>query len=115
MKTVNGVITTSSTVLSNTCDSPTFVSLPGGMFGPSTKIMIGSRTIVPITVSTAIRRACDALDHIHEPVHVADRLHRTAEAVDEAGRAGHEALPAVVALLAGVERERDRLVRHRLV
>ena len=51
------------------------------------------------------------LDHVHEAVHVPDRLHRAAEAVDEAGRTGHEALPAIVALLPGPERERDRAVR----
>ena len=47
----------------------------------------------------------DGLDDIHEAVHVAERLHRAAEAVEEAGGAGHEALPAVAALLAGAEAE----------
>ena len=53
------------------------------------------------------------LRDVQEAVHVADRLHRPAEAVDPAGRAGHEALPAVVARRRRVERELDRAVRVR--
>ena len=106
MKTVNGVITTSSTVLSVTCALAPVVPLPGGMFGPSTKIDERQRrSRVPIDASAlAIRAPWLASrapsDDIHEAVHVADRLHRAAEAVEEAGRARHEALPAVVARLA---------------
>ena len=58
MKTVNGVITTSSTVLSFTCELAPVVLLPGGMFGPRTKMTSGSTIAVPITVSAAIRPAC---------------------------------------------------------
>src|SRR5690348_17131506 len=114
MKTVNGVITTSSTVLSNTCAFASSVPLPGGMFGPSTQMTSGRTTSVPTIVSSATRPPCvdsrpggRGSDDIHESVHVADRLHRAAEPVDEAGGAGNEALPAVVALLAGTEREGD--------
>ena len=56
MKTVNGVITTSSTVLSVTWPFATSVALPGGMFGPSTNTTSGSTIAVPITVIAAIRR-----------------------------------------------------------
>src|SRR5271170_4295630 len=49
-------------------------------------------------------------DDIDETVHEAERLHRAAVAVDEAGAAGHEALPAVAALLARPEAELDRVV-----
>ncbi len=56
MKTVNGVITTSSTVLSVTWLLATWVALPGGMFGPSTKTTSGRTMAVPITVIAAIRR-----------------------------------------------------------
>src|SRR6185437_14697089 len=54
-----------------------------------------------------------ALDDIEVAVHVAEGLHRAAEAEVGAGRARHEALPAVAALLARPEREFDRPVRHR--
>src|SRR5579884_401216 len=115
MNTVNGVMTASSTVLSNTCDRPTSVPLPGGMFGPSTNSISGRTMIVPTIVSSATRQARLRSDHIDEAVHVADGLHRAAEAVVEAGRAGHEALPAVVARLARAEGELHRVVRHRQV
>src|SRR4249919_2167841 len=49
--------------------------------------------------------------HLQEPVHVADRLHRPAEAKEEAGSAWHEALPAVASRLAGPDHEGDRLMR----
>src|SRR6266536_1300899 len=101
MNTANGAITTRRTVLSKTCPFAASVRLPGGMFGPSTQITSGRTIAVPITVSAATRRPCDQLDHIDEAVHVADRLHRPAEAVEEAGRARHEALPPVMALLPG--------------
>ena len=42
---------------------------------------------------------------IQKPIHVADRLHRAAEAVEEARGAGHEALPAIATRLAGAEAE----------
>ena len=58
MNTVNGVITTSSTVLSNTWPAATGVPLPGGMFGPRTKTTSGSTIAVPITVRAAMRRPC---------------------------------------------------------
>ena len=59
MKTVNGVITTSSTVLSVTCEAAPVVRLPGGMFGPSTKMTSGRTIAVPITVSAPMRpRGC---------------------------------------------------------
>src|SRR5579884_747663 len=113
MNTVNGVITTRRTVLSVTWLEATVVPFPGGMFGPSTKTTSGRTIAVPITVSAAMRAPCPRLDHIDVPIHVADRLHRAAEPVDEAGGARDEALPAVVARLAGAEGERDRLVRVR--
>ena len=47
---------------------------------------------------------------LDEAVHVADGLHRAAQALDEPGRAGDEALPAVQARPRRAERERDRLV-----
>ena len=56
MKTVNGVITTRSTVLSVTWPLATWVALPGGMFGPSTNTTSGRTIAVPITVIAAIRR-----------------------------------------------------------
>ena len=55
MNTVNGVITTSSTVLSVTWLDATGVPLPGGMCGPSTKTTSGRTIAVPITVSAAMR------------------------------------------------------------
>ena len=55
MNTVNGVITTSSTVLSVTWLDATGVPLPGGMFGPRTKTTSGRTIAVPITVSAAMR------------------------------------------------------------
>ncbi len=55
MKTVNGVITTSSTVLSVTWELAPVVRFPGGMFGPSTKMTSGSTIAVPTTVSAPIR------------------------------------------------------------
>ena len=58
----------------------------------------------------AWRRLTTASDDIQEPIHVAERLHRPAEAVEEAGGAGYEALPAVAALGAGAEAEFDRAV-----
>ena len=56
MKTVNGVITTSRTVLSVTWLLAAGVPLPGGMFGPSTKMTSGSTIAVPITHRAAMRR-----------------------------------------------------------
>src|SRR5207237_5322753 len=50
---------------------------------------------------------------VEEPVHVAEALHRTAEAKDESGGAGHEALPAEGATLPGPEGESDCVVRLR--
>src|SRR5207302_4638444 len=93
-------------VLSKTCSVACALPLPGGRCGPTTTATIGVVTALSAIHATMTLRP--ALDHIDEAVHVPDRLHRAAEAVDPAGGAGHEALPAVVAGLPRVERERDR-------
>src|SRR5512142_308357 len=113
------------TWLSNVCPMPWTLSLPGGIRGPITSAAIGLRAMLRPSQIQSTRFPCDvllrlvsataiSLDDVQEPVHVADRLHRPAEPELEAGRAGDEALPAVLALLAGPEGERDRPVRHRL-
>src|SRR6185437_10199876 len=106
-----------STVLSVTWPDASTDPLPGGRPGPRTN----TTSAVPITLTTSHHRTMrrkwlgsltsdKPSDHLDEAVHVADGLHGTAEAVDETGGARHEALPAVQALDAGSERERDRLV-----
>src|SRR5579864_7495924 len=95
-------------VLASTCSLACALPLPGGRCGPSTNATIGvAMTLRTIHEVTTLR---PGLDHIEEPVHVANRLHRAAEAVDPAGGARDEALPAIVAGLARVEGESDRPV-----
>src|SRR5262249_38217887 len=120
-KSTTTAATVTRTVLSSTCCEDWSVELPGGIAGP-TKIATSGATISEATIQT-IRNflpwpslgggpLAGSVD-IQEPVHVADRLHRAAEAEDVAGRARDEALPAVVAGIAGAEAERDRAVRER--
>ena len=100
MKTVNGVITTSSTMLSNSWPFAASCRFAGRHVRPEHEDDERQGDAVAITVSERDPPAVTARsDHIDVSVHVADRLHRAAEAVDEAGGAGHEALPAVMALL----------------
>src|SRR5689334_1073296 len=93
------------------------VNRPGGMCGATTKPTSRSATIASTTQMTPARirweRSSTGSDDLEEAVHPADRLHRPAEPVDPAGGAGHEALPAVKARLAGLELEDDRVVRLR--
>src|SRR3954453_14900045 len=108
-------------MLSVTCPLACSLALPGGRSGPSTKITSGRAISVHTTQMAPQRRAwftsrsraepAASLDDIDEPVHVAERLHRAAEALYEPGGAGNEALPAVAPLLAGAEAEADRAVR----
>src|ERR1019366_5906586 len=111
--------------------------LPGGMIGPTTSTTIGvaiseaTSQIRPkrrawfgsggAGCSVAISTECPglwelggpSLPDVQEAVHVAERLHRPAVAVDPAGRARDEALPAVAPLCSRAERERDRAMRLR--
>src|SRR5579872_283265 len=95
-------------VFASTCSLACALPLPGGRCGPSTSATMG----VAMTLRTihAVMTLRPGLDHIEEPVHVADRLHRAAEAVDPAGGARDEALPAIVAGFARMKCEGDRLV-----
>src|SRR5450631_2463936 len=116
-----GVAIASSTVLSVTLPEACSEPSPGGMIGPTRKITRGV-AISEATIQIVVKRRAwfgslgsspgeiDGLDDIQEAVHVAERLHRAAEAVQEACGARDEALPAVAALLAGVEAEFDRAV-----
>src|SRR5437016_3300967 len=65
-----------------TCSVACARPLPGGRWGPTTTATIGVATTLSAIHATRTLRP--ELDHIEEPVHVADRLHRTAEAVDPA-------------------------------
>src|SRR5579864_6402997 len=95
-------------VLAVTCSLACRLPLPGGRCGPSTNATIGvAMTLRTIQAVTTLR---PGLDHIEEPVHVSDRLHRAAEAVDPARGARDEALPAIVACFARMEGEGDRPV-----
>src|ERR1035438_8698752 len=105
----------SSTVLSVTFPEACSLPLPGGRIGPSTRITSGVAISDATTQMVVKRRAwfgssAVSLDDIDEPIHVAERLHRPPEAVDVAGSAGDEALPAVAPLLACAEAEGDRAV-----
>ena len=112
-------------VLSETCCALCVLAFPGGKAGP-TKSATSGVAIALSTIQATITRfawfvrregRCATvdigLDDVQEAVHVADRLHRPAEAIEPARGARHEALPAVVALRARVERELDRPVRAR--
>src|SRR5580693_4444883 len=99
---------------------PMASSLPlGASSGPTKMITSGIAMTVATSHSTRKRRqwfgssratpgAAAGSDDIDEAVHVAERLHRAAVAIEEAGAAGHEALPAVAPLLARAEAEGDR-------
>src|SRR5579864_5414394 len=106
-----GVVIPISQVLSKTCSDPCTLAFPGGSEGPRRSTTRGVTTRLRAIHAAMTRRP--SLLNIDEPVHVADRLHGAAEAVDPSGGAGHEALPPEVAGLAGVERELDRAMRHR--
>src|SRR5579872_1066101 len=91
---------------------------PGGMLGASsrtTSSVAGTASAIEIHRT---RRKCSrpvtllprfSYD-LDEPVHVADGLHRPAEALDEPGSAWHVALPAVETRAGRGEAELDRLV-----
>src|SRR5579862_1724433 len=110
-----GVAAASSTVLSVTCPDASTLPFPGGSPGPIRKITIGVMITVAISHSTTMLRqwrvsstfnASPARSYdLQVTVHVADRLHRAAEPTDVAGRARHEALPAVEALVGRAERK----------
>src|SRR3984957_6291873 len=125
------------TVLSVTCPEACSEPLPGGMIGPTKRttrgVAISEETIQirpkrrawlgsggagPGSAAIAsspppVSSPTPPLHHVQEPVHVAERLHRPALPEDPSRRAGHEALPAVAALLSGPESEGDRAVRLR--
>ena len=73
-------------VVQLTCDVAGVVPLPGGMFGPSTNTTSGSTIAVATTVERGdpggvlVAAHGAPSDDIDEAVHVADRLHRAAEA-----------------------------------
>src|SRR6476659_792966 len=116
MSAAIGVAIPSRTVLSVTWPDASLLPLPGGRPGAATRTTMGVAT----TLSTAQRirkrrkwRGSDigcVSDHVDEAVHIADRLHRPRESVDESSGAGHEALPAIAPRLPGAEREGDGLV-----
>src|SRR5437762_3797845 len=113
-----GVAMPRSTVLSATWLEASWLALPGGRSGAARSTTSGVATTLSATHRASMRRkwfGSDIVgagsDHVDESVHVADRLHRAREPVDEPRRAGHEALPAKAPRLAGADRERDRLVR----
>src|SRR5579884_4406052 len=127
---MTGVTTDTIQVLSNTCSVPWTLPLPGGIRRPTKIATSGVATALSTSHATTTRRpwfvesvgrrgaaagsAATLRPHVEKAVHVADRLHRAAEAVDPARRAGDKALPAEVTALGGrVERERDRPVRVR--
>src|ERR1700677_3367811 len=110
MTSVNtGVASAARTVSSVVCPSACSLPLPGPISGPTTQITSGSAIRVPTPHRIPKRSvwlgsappsaawppdAAAGLDDIQETVHVAHRLHRAAQSVGEAGRAGNEALPA---------------------
>ena len=80
---------------------PRWSPCPGGSPGAATRTTIGVATTLSASQRIMMRRKWrgsdirgPSSDHVEEAVHVADRLHRSREPVDEAGRAGNEALPA---------------------
>src|ERR1700756_1899997 len=112
-----GVASASVTVKSVTCPAAASLALPGGSTGP-TKIATSGVAISEATIQIVRKRRRwsgwagsgsppagggaslgVALDDIDVAVHVAQRLHRAAEAEVSAGRARDEALPAVAPLL----------------
>src|SRR5256714_13636259 len=107
----------SSTVLSAPWLEASVVPLPGGRRGAATGPTIGVATTRSPSHRIRMRRTWlgsvirSGSDHVEEAVHVAERLHRAPEPVDEPGRAGHETLPVDAPGLSGADRERDRLVR----
>src|SRR5581483_9696298 len=119
-----GVEMPSSTVLSVTWPAAWTVPFPGGTMGPTRSTMSGVAITLATSQITTTRRkwlgsviASPCPCHgsarsydLDEAVHVADRLHRSAKTIDEAGRARDVALPAVEALARGAEGERDRVV-----
>src|SRR5437867_355529 len=95
-----GVMIAVRTVLSVTCPAAWGEPFPGGRCGPRTKITSKVAIKLVTIVRRAIRRrwfASPDSDDIQEAVHVADRLHRSGEPVDEPRGAGYEALPTQTA------------------
>src|SRR5579872_6197911 len=88
---------------------------PGGMLGASSRTTSSVAGMASATAIQRTRRKCSRpvtqrprLSYdLDESVHVADRLHRPAEALDEAGGARDVALPAVQARAGGREAELD--------
>src|SRR5438105_452171 len=114
-----GVEMPNSTVLSTTWPEASTEPLPGGIPGASTNTTTGVRITLETShhratrrkwLTSFMRRGTLSSHDLDEAVHVADRLHRPAEALDVAGGARHEALPAVQALPRGLETELDRVV-----
>src|SRR6266542_1542082 len=106
-----------STVLSTTWPEASLLALPGGRPGTASRTTSGVATTLTAIQMIISRRKWEgscivprASDHVEEAVHVADRLHRSREPIDEPGRAGHEALPAEAPWIAGANREGHRLV-----
>src|SRR5271166_3577264 len=116
-----GVAIAKSTVLSVTWPEACSLPLPGGTIGPRSSTTSGVAMTLASSQIVAKRRAwlgsppalpgaAAGSDDIDEPAHVAERLHRAAVSEVEARGAGHEALPAVAALLGSAEAEGDRAV-----
>src|SRR6266511_3652587 len=106
-----------STVLSTTWPEASLLALPGGRPGTASRTTSGVATTLTAIQMIISRRKWEgscivprASDHVEEAVHVADRLHRSREPVDEPRRAGHEALPAEAPRGPGPDREGHRLV-----
>ena len=59
------------------------------------------RARLPASARAAMSLSLASRDHLHEAVHEADRLHRSAVAVEETETAGHKALPGVAARARG--------------
>src|SRR5271165_2266922 len=110
---ITGVAIAASTIASVPWPEAWSLPLPGPISGPITQITIGRAITVASTHRSVKRRAwlgslIVSLGHVEEAAHVAHRLHRASIAEVGAGAAGHEALPAVAALLARPEAEGDR-------
>src|SRR5579871_3993356 len=93
--------TSVSTSLSKRCPVASLLPVPGGRYGvrkTATSVIATALVASQITMirpsgpsRVTNRRSRD----VQEPVHVAERLHRASEPVEEPGGAGDEALPAI--------------------
>ena len=108
MPSTIGAQTAVSTMLALVWSDASEVMSPGGRCGPSTQMTSGTATTLATSqiassgrpwraIASRLRTRPSSYD-VQQPVHVAEALHRPAEAEDESGGAGHEALPAVGAL-----------------